>query len=121
MSLAQDTDDQPATDPAEARVFDNVISGLRKSYPRDKMEEISTSFCFICLLHLANERGLRLETGAEEEAVDIESRVGNIWDLKVSCIVGVARCGWLTPSSPGVQRPRCNTCCMMTSHVETDL
>lgn len=25
------------------------------------MEEISTSFCFICLLHLANERGLKIE------------------------------------------------------------
>ena len=27
------------------------------------MSEISTSFCFICLLHLANEEGLRIETG----------------------------------------------------------
>lgn len=26
------------------------------------MEEISTSFCFICLLHLANEEGLKLDT-----------------------------------------------------------
>ena len=26
------------------------------------MSEISTSFCFICLLHLANEEGLRIET-----------------------------------------------------------
>lgn len=26
------------------------------------MAEISTSFCFICLLHLANEEGLRIET-----------------------------------------------------------
>lgn len=25
------------------------------------MEEISTSFCFICLLHLANERGLQIK------------------------------------------------------------
>ena len=85
----QDTDGQPATDPSEARVFDNVISGLKKSYPREKMDEISTSFCFICLLHLANERGLKLETGDEEAApdLDIENRVGNIWDLKVSPFV----------------------------------
>lgn len=27
------------------------------------MEEISTSFCFICLLHLANEQGLRIQEG----------------------------------------------------------
>lgn len=25
------------------------------------MEEISTSFCFICLLHLANEQGLQIQ------------------------------------------------------------
>lgn len=37
------------------------------------MSEISTSFCFICLLHLANEEGLRIETarydGLDEEDV----------------------------------------------------
>ena len=37
------------------------------------MSEISTSFCFICLLHLANEEGLRIETarydGKDEEDV----------------------------------------------------
>ena len=45
------------------------------------MSEISTSFCFICLLHLANEEGLKIETarlddGEEEyagEAADVES------------------------------------------------
>ncbi|THH01047.1 hypothetical protein EW026_g1576 [Hermanssonia centrifuga] len=86
-----DIDHRPATDPSEPRVFDNVISGLKRSYPREKMEEISTSFCFICLLHLANERGLKLETGVDEDGglteVDEEEleqrKVGNIWDLKV--------------------------------------
>ncbi|CAO1618360.1 unnamed protein product [Sympodiomycopsis kandeliae] len=43
--------------------FKNVLSGLKKLYPKDKLEEISTSFCFICLLHLANEEGLQLEIG----------------------------------------------------------
>ena len=80
----QDEDDQDATDPSDARVFNSVISGLQKSYPRDKMDEISTSFCFICLLHLANEKGLKIEAGAEEEESE-ESKIGNIWDLKV-CI-----------------------------------
>lgn len=62
------------------------------------MEEISTSFCFICLLHLANEQGLKLQSASssvpdsdggndgddetEEQAVD---RVADIWSLKV-CI-----------------------------------
>ncbi|KAG1750052.1 condensin complex subunit 2/barren [Suillus occidentalis] len=90
-----DVDDASLTNPEEHRVFSSVISGLQKSYPKDKMEEISTSFCFICLLHLANERGLKLQTSpggqpdeeveAENEAVDSEDRdkVGDIWSLKV--------------------------------------
>jgi condensin complex subunit 2 len=63
------------------------------------MEEISTSFCFICLLHLANERGLKLQTSpggqldeeveAENEAMDSEDRdkVGDIWSLKVRSLL----------------------------------
>ena len=60
-------------------------------YPKEKMEEISTSFCFICLLHLANERGLKLQVDGEAEAEaedamdadDEDRKVGNLWDLKV--------------------------------------
>jgi condensin complex subunit 2 len=56
------------------------------------MEEISTSFCFICLLHLANEQGLRLQTDKEDcvdttEDMEIDKKVGNIWGLKV-CLNG---------------------------------
>jgi condensin complex subunit 2 len=90
-----DVDDASLTNPEEPRVFSSVISGLQKSYPKDKMEDISTSFCFICLLHLANEQGLKLQTSpggqldgeirAENEAMDSEDRdkVGDIWSLKV--------------------------------------
>jgi condensin complex subunit 2 len=95
-------DDSNATDPSEARVFSSVISGLQKSYPRDKMDEISTSFCFICLLHLANEQGLKLESAPdeklpsvfEETAVDddedlstVDKQVGNLWNLKVRAYI----------------------------------
>lgn len=66
------------------------------------MEEISTSFCFICLLHLANEQGLKLESAAEnnvfvekglvedevdEEIISSEKMIGNIWDIKVRFLV----------------------------------
>lgn len=64
------------------------------------MEEISTSFCFICLLHLANERGLKLEVGESEDRIipddddeydgekdeevrREERKVGDIWSLNV--------------------------------------
>lgn len=81
------------TDPSEGRQFSQVISGLQKSYPKDKMAEISTSFCFICLLHLANEQGLKLQApsgsidedggdrvSSEEQGV---GTVADIWSLKV--------------------------------------
>ncbi|KAF4593297.1 Condensin complex subunit 2 [Pleurotus pulmonarius] len=91
MVDAEDPSTKP-TDPEDARQFSEVITGLQKSYPRDKMQEISTSFCFICLLHLANEQGLRLESTAESLARELEDdtedlsakrRVGEIWDLKI--------------------------------------
>ncbi|KAJ2828277.1 hypothetical protein GGI24_002431, partial [Coemansia furcata] len=40
--------------------FSSVVSSLKKVYPREKLEELSISYCFICLLHLANERNLRI-------------------------------------------------------------
>ncbi|KAK4105495.1 barren [Parathielavia hyrcaniae] len=38
--------------------FTSVMNDLQRVYPRQAMDDISTSFCFICLLHLANEKGL---------------------------------------------------------------
>ena len=78
--------DETNSPPTEGRAFSQVIDGLQKSYPRDKMEDISTSFCFICLLHLANEQGLKLESGSGEmnDEIDVGRRVGDIWGLKVS-------------------------------------
>lgn len=73
-----------------------MISNLQKTYPKDKMDEISTSFCFICLLHLANERGLKLGVGEDDDGDSMavveshdeeleDANVGNIWGLKVMC------------------------------------
>ncbi|KDR67994.1 hypothetical protein GALMADRAFT_231631 [Galerina marginata CBS 339.88] len=98
-SMDVDEPDVTPTDPSESRQFSQVISGLQKSYPRDKMEEISTSFCFICLLHLANEQGLKLESALEDspmaekglvediseedEIAGDEKKIGDIWDIKI--------------------------------------
>ncbi len=41
--------------------FTTMIRDLQKVYPQQQMRDISTSYCFICLLHLANEKGLVLE------------------------------------------------------------
>ncbi|WFC95307.1 hypothetical protein MBRA1_001954 [Malassezia brasiliensis] len=47
-------------DAHEVMSFGRVLGELPAVYPKQKLEEISTSFCFICLLHLANEEGLAI-------------------------------------------------------------
>ncbi|RDL36695.1 Condensin complex subunit 2 [Venustampulla echinocandica] len=60
-----DTADQPPIeankDPDSTLKFTTVMQNLRSVYPKQAMDDISTSYCFICLLHLANEKGLVIE------------------------------------------------------------
>ena len=51
--------------------FTSIMNGLQKVYPKQAMADISTSFCFICLLHLANEKGLTLNNKDSLEELDI--------------------------------------------------
>ncbi|KAI1314612.1 hypothetical protein EDD11_001955 [Mortierella claussenii] len=41
--------------------FTEIIGGLSKVYPEQRLRDISVPFCFICLLHLANEKNLAIE------------------------------------------------------------
>ncbi|TVY83333.1 Condensin complex subunit [Lachnellula suecica] len=57
-----------STPPTEAKKgadgslkFTSVMQNLQSVYPKQAMDDISTSYCFICLLHLANEKGLVIE------------------------------------------------------------
>ncbi|KAI9718801.1 MAG: hypothetical protein M1828_006563 [Chrysothrix sp. TS-e1954] len=50
----------PATEDDGSLKFTSVMNSLQSVYPKQAMEDISTSYCFICLLHLANEKGLVL-------------------------------------------------------------
>jgi len=52
--------------------FTSVMNGLQSVYPRQAMADISTSFCFICLLHLANEKGLVLENSTTFDEIRIQ-------------------------------------------------
>jgi len=74
-----------STPQPESENFTSVISGLRRTYPKDKMEEISTSFCFICLLHLCNEKGLGIEKlgAATDDDSEVKLSVGGLQDLRV--------------------------------------
>lgn len=55
----------------EVLQFTSVMNNLQQVYPKQVMADISTSYCFICLLHLANEKGLRLgnEIGLQELSI----------------------------------------------------
>ncbi|KAK2628221.1 hypothetical protein QTJ16_002867 [Diplocarpon rosae] len=52
--------------------FTSVMQNLQSVYPRQAMNDISTSYCFICLLHLANEKGLVIEK--QEGLMELEIR-----------------------------------------------
>ncbi|KAF2212564.1 hypothetical protein CERZMDRAFT_58845 [Cercospora zeae-maydis SCOH1-5] len=41
--------------------FTDIMNNLQHVYPKQQMSDISTSYGFICLLHLANEKGLVIE------------------------------------------------------------
>lgn len=50
--------------------FTEVVNSLQKVYPKQAMADISTSYCFICVLHLANEKGLVIK--GNENLTDLE-------------------------------------------------
>ncbi|KAJ9191884.1 hypothetical protein DTO164E3_8631 [Paecilomyces variotii] len=43
--------------------FTSIMNNLKTVYPEQALRDISTSYGFICLLHLANEKGLVLQGG----------------------------------------------------------
>ncbi|KAI1864331.1 hypothetical protein JX265_008702 [Neoarthrinium moseri] len=55
---------QPSADDPELK-FTDVMNELQVVYPKTVLDDISTSYCFISLLHLANEKGLIIENTPE--------------------------------------------------------
>ncbi|CAK7242897.1 MAG: hypothetical protein STHCBS139747_004400 [Sporothrix thermara] len=51
--------------------FTDVMNGLQSVYSKSMMDDISTSYCFISLLHLANEKGLLIEKTEDLRDLDI--------------------------------------------------
>ncbi|GME79904.1 unnamed protein product [Ambrosiozyma monospora] len=52
-------------DKEDKMTFTEVVSNLSSKYSGNRKAELSTSFCFICLLHLANENGFSLEAKSD--------------------------------------------------------
>lgn len=63
-------DDEVDMEASTSLKFSSIMKGLRNVYPKQDMSEISTSYCFICLLHLANEKGLVIQKN--KELTDLE-------------------------------------------------
>lgn len=60
--------------------FTSVMNSLQNVYPKQAMADISTSYCFICLLHLANEKGLVIE---KEEGLQ-ELSIRRDWGAEIT-------------------------------------
>ncbi|KAG0328745.1 hypothetical protein BGZ99_004605 [Dissophora globulifera] len=56
-----ETEDEGEDYVKKEQKFTDIIGGLSKVYPEQKLKDISVPFCFICLLHLANEKNLSIE------------------------------------------------------------
>lgn len=52
--------------------FTEIAAELSKTYRTEAKKDISTSFCFICLLHLANEHGLKVTSTDDYEDLLVE-------------------------------------------------
>lgn len=45
-----------------AKKFSELVQSLdNSSYPKEGLRDVSVPYCFICLLHLANEQGLSIQ------------------------------------------------------------
>ena len=49
--------------------FSNLINNLSKSYPSEALADVSVPYCFICLLHLANENNLEIKPTADSDLI----------------------------------------------------
>ncbi|PSN65031.1 barren [Corynespora cassiicola Philippines] len=78
---AEPSGDVPPKDPEDTIKFTEVVNNLQSVYPKQAMSEISTSYCFICVLHLANEKGLVINN--QENFEDLTIRRDFTADLSV--------------------------------------
>ncbi|KAJ5675791.1 hypothetical protein N7462_008688, partial [Penicillium macrosclerotiorum] len=77
----QSSPELPSDSKPEGRLrFTQIMNNLKAVYPAETLRDISTSFGFICLLHLANEQGLVLES----DVAKIASGASSLEEIFVS-------------------------------------
>ncbi|CAG8645366.1 7975_t:CDS:10, partial [Ambispora leptoticha] len=83
-TLADSSDKTTLAKPGDQAIhekkFTSIIENLKKIYPDRKMKDISVSFCFICLLHLANEKNLKIIGNENLSELRILSEQDNVTD-----------------------------------------
>lgn len=67
-----DLDERQSTPSADTKTkFADIVSSVSKLYEVEARKELSTSFCFICLLHLANEHSLTINANESNDDLEI--------------------------------------------------
>ncbi|KAI8867919.1 barren-domain-containing protein [Ramicandelaber brevisporus] len=67
------TQDQGEAD-GDPKNFTSIMSTLKDRYSEKRLKDITVPFCFICLLHLANERGLEIKNTGDGNLNDLVIR-----------------------------------------------
>lgn len=67
-----------AKDETSTLKFTDIMNNLSNVYPQKALADISTSFGFICLLHLANEKGLTIENVEGWEDLSVRRDLGAV-------------------------------------------
>lgn len=76
LKITEDTQENSSTSSNKEITlqFTDIITQLVDFYPSELYKDISTSFCFICLLHLANEYGFSIQN--EQNFQDLTITLG---------------------------------------------
>ncbi|KAF2994820.1 hypothetical protein E8E13_002314 [Curvularia kusanoi] len=70
---APDSADESALKAVDGTLnFTDIVNNLKPLYSQKELSDISTSYCFICTLHLANEQGLVIENTPNYENLIIK-------------------------------------------------
>jgi condensin complex subunit 2 len=71
--INEDVGDAKAAGEKEAQSsFQGLVNRTCKRMPKTEMENLSIQVCFICALHLCNEKGLELKTDPEKPLLDFK-------------------------------------------------
>lgn len=67
----RDEHETESSSSGEQKTFTEIVGSIGKMYGAEERKDLSTSFCFICLLHLANEHSLAISTAEGYEDLRI--------------------------------------------------